>query len=117
MFPALQDVADRVGDVTPVVVGALDDLEEGRSVLGLFAPAGGQASGGRGERAEVGVVETAVEGAGEGGVGDEDEIEGSDVGVEGVGGFGSGEWHRWSGTSQRNLKRLRLVSGKSYERY
>lgn len=93
MLPALEDVADLVGDPRPVETDPVDDLAEGNAVLRPLAPAGREPSGGDGERTEPRAVEPPVDRARERGVRDDDEVAVGDLGVDPVDGLGPGEGH------------------------
>jgi len=74
MLPALEDVPDGEGDLLPVVIGLLDDIEKCGSVLGSFPPSSGESPGRRGKRAEVGFFEPSIERAREWRIRNQNEI-------------------------------------------
>ena len=63
VLPTLEDVPNRIGRLLPVEISRLYYLEERESVLGLFSTSSSEAPWCDRERPEVGLVETAVQGA------------------------------------------------------
>ena len=82
VFPALEDVTDRIGGSLPVERGLLDEFEKREAVLGLLFSSGGEPSGCNCELPEMCAVQTAIEPARERCARDDDEVVGRNLLVE-----------------------------------